>query len=644
MGMIMKRCFLLVAVLTITAAASHDCAFARADRAGFRLADSVRGRVECSRRMLAAGDLNGAFEQWLAADGFLYRLSGDDLKKMKRLSKKDVKKHMKKHLLKNNRKNVEMLSGLCRDVNNLSDTILGTLFRNRDYARLQRAEKRRRAIRWSEDSYGYSRWGLATPIALKEYGSDWPEYPIDVKFDVGDTAGVDVEQYLYFLRKLRHVKVDNRLYGKSVYSYGEGSYYYIGLEKRKEKGVFFELPLMDKEACAAAELYWKWFEKFVDAADAPETVYLQKQYEAKYGGKYGWDLTKIYGPMYSDYAGRLIKKFWLDDLRVVVTDHTRHDKRDHTKYGREDDYEYRNMFGPLCRLDRRLAARYAKMYGYKDLYAEAISVWRPEEAFEISENSEYLKLHQENLKKWNMTEDEYQRSRASFGSWDEFYSYIEIRERNIARSRQAEAESRRRSERDAQMRENERRAEARQYDKVIADEYKPRIVSAMSKGDYSGAERLANEALDKMKGGDAYMYYVLAHAYYRKTLDFDLGAHENAHEYFRAYRSEALRLVEMCNRSLGLDGSSSNDAYFIRGLAYVVLGYTDSAISDFERLSDRPGETGAAACYNIGIAAKNAKRWGSAIEAFKRARERSSSESMRSESLTHIKSCREKLK
>ena len=113
------------------------------------MADSVRGRVECSRRMLAAGDLNGAFEQWLAADGFLYRLSGDDLKKMKRLSKKDVKKHMKKHLLKNNRKNVEMLSGLCRDVNNLSDTILGTLFRNRDYARLQRAEKRRRAIRWS---------------------------------------------------------------------------------------------------------------------------------------------------------------------------------------------------------------------------------------------------------------------------------------------------------------------------------------------------------------------------------------------------------------------------------------------------------------------------------------------------------------
>ena len=48
--------------------------------------------------------------------------------------------------------------------------------------------------------------------------------------------------------------------------------------------------------------------------------------------------------------------------------------------------------------------------------------------------------------------------------------------------------------------------------------------------------------------------------------------------------------------------------------------------------------------HHIGIAAKNAKRWGSAIEAFKRARERSSSESMRSESLTHIKSCREKLK
>lgn len=611
MGMIMKRCFLLVAVLTLATAASHDCAFAKTDRAGSRLADSVRGRVECCRRMLAAGDLNGAFEQWLAADGFLYQLSGDDL--WKQYSEKSaVKRHMKKHLLKNNRKNVEILSGLCRDVNNLSDTILGALFRNRDYARLQMAEKRRRAIRWSDDSCGYSHWGLATPVSINRYGSGWREYAVDEKFDVGDTAGVGVEQYLYFLRRLRHM--------------------HVGTPSREGlKGVLFELPLMDKEACAAAKLYWKWFEKFIlYAADAPETVYLQKQYEAKYGGKYGWDLSKIYGPMYSDYAGRLIKTFWLDNLRVF-----------NLKY---DIWCDCNMFEPLCRLDRRLAARYAKMYGYKELYAEAISVWRPEEAFEISENSEYLKLHQKNLKKWNMTEDEYQRSRASFGSWDEFYSYIEIHERNIVRSRQEEAESRRRSERDAQIRENERRAEARQYDKVIADEYKPRIVSAMSKGDYSGAERLANEALGKMKGGDAYMYYVLAHVYYRKTLDFDLGAHEDAYEYFRAYRSEALRLVDMCNRSLDLDGTSSNDAYFIRGLAYVVLGYTDSAISDFGRLSERPGETGAAACYNIGIASKNAKRWSSAIEAFKRARERSLSESIRSKSLAHIKTCREKLK
>lgn len=607
----MKRCFLLVAVLTFGTVASHDYAFAKADNTSLRLTDSVRCRVECSRRMLAAGDLNGAFEQWLAADEFLYQLSGDELWEQYNYKKNAVKKHMKKNLLKKNRKNIEVLSELCHNVNNLSDTILGTLLRNHDYARLQRAEKRRKAIRWSCDSYGYSRWGLATPLAITRYGAGWREYAVDVKFDVGDTAGVDAEQYLYFLKQLRSVHLSTT-------------------SREGLKGVFYELPLMNKVACDAADLYWKWFEKFSCAPDAPETLYLQKQYEAKYGRKYGWDLAKIYGPMYSDYAGRLIKTFWLNDLRVF--DHKHEVWRDC------------NMFYHLCELDRGLAAKYAKMYDYRRLYAEAISVERPEEAFEISDNPEYLKQHQKNLTKWDMTEDEYQRRRTSFGSWDEFYSYIEIHERNIAHSRQMEAENRRRSERDAQMRESERRDEVRRYDKVIVDEYKPRIVSAMSKGDYSGAERLTNEALGKMKGGDAYMYYICAYAYYKRTLDFDLDAHENAYEYFRAYRNEALRLVEMCNRSLDLDRTSSNDAYFIRGLAYIALGHTDSAISDFERLSDRPGETGAAACYNIGIASKNAKRWESAIEAFKRARERSSSESMRSQSLTHIKTCREKMK
>ncbi|MGN0092641.1 MAG: hypothetical protein ACI35M_06185, partial [Alistipes sp.] len=295
-------------------------------------------------------------------------------------------------------------------------------------------------------------------------------------------------------------------------------------------------------------------------------------------------------------------------------------------------------------LNRELAAKYAKMYGYTQLYAKAIASERPEEAFEISGNSEYLKQHQQNLSKWNMSEIEYQRRRAACDSWDEFYSQIKEHERAVANLYRVRQENRRREERNAQIRERERKAEIQQRDKSVLDDYKPRVAKAMSNGDYLGAERLAKEALGKMGGGDAYLYYVCAEAYYKKTLDFDLGTHENAHEYFLAYRNEAQHLVEMCNRSLNLDSTSSNDAYFVRGIAYTVLGYTDLAISDFKLLSARSDETGAVACYNIGIAAKNAKRWSAAIEAFKQARERSSSDSVRSKSLTHIKTCQEKMK
>lgn len=321
--------------------------------------------------------------------------------------------------------------------------------------------------------------------------------------------------------------------------------------------------------------------------------------------------------MYSDYAETLIRHFWLDE-------------------------EW--LFDRLCLLDLRLGIRYAKMYGYNNLYAKAIAPERPEEAFEISGNPEYLKRHQRNLGKWNFTEIEYQKVRAGFDNWDSFYAFMKGREKDVAFERELKAMERRRDERYEQARRRERADEAKRRDKTVLDDYKPRVAKAMSNDDYLGAERLAGEALGKMSGGDAYLYYVRAYAYYKKTLDFDLGTHENAHEYFLAYRNEAHHLVEMCNRSLNLDSTSSNDAYFVRGLAYIVLGYTDSAISDFERLSARSDETGAVSCYNIGIAAKNAKRWSAAIEAFKRARERSSSDSIRSKSLTHIKTCQEKLK
>ncbi|MGN0006739.1 MAG: hypothetical protein ACI35T_01425 [Alistipes sp.] len=582
-----QRLFFAVAIF-IAAFAWQDSVCAANRKYGSDLTDSVRINIDCSRRMLDSGDLNGACNSWLAADRLLYRLGGSDR-------------------LKKNKKNIELVSALCKDVNSLSDTILGILFRNRDYAMLQAVDKTRKATRWRD--YPYSdKNGCIAPAYTKTYGRS----VTDKQVIAGDTTGIDVQQYMYYLSKTRRLHLD------------------YDCKKQEAIGAESVLPLMDKDACDAAALYWKWYGKCCVAPYASETIYFQKQYEAKYGTKYGWDLTKIYGPMYSDYARRLITTFWFDKLRIY----------DERYKAWEDCY----MFDKLCVLDRELAARYAKMYGYTKLYAKAIASERPEEAFEISGNSEYLKQHQQNLSKWNMSEMEYQRRRAACGSWDEFYSQIKDHERDVANLYRVQQENRRREERNAQIRERERKAEIQQRDKSVLDDYKPRVAKALSSGDYLGAERLAKEALGKMGGGDAYLYYVCAEAYYRKTLDFDLGTHENAHEYFRAYRNEAQHLVEMCNRSLNLDSTSSNGAYFVRGIAYTVLGSTDLAISDFKLLSARSDETGAVACYNIGIAAKNAKRWSAAIEAFKQARERSSSDSIRSKSLTHIKTCQEKMK
>ena len=574
-NMVMKQWFFFAVAILVAAFAWQESAFAANRRHGSEPTDSVRAKAERSRRMLCDGDLDGAVEQWLSAE--------------------DVYKKIR---LKKNKRNIERLISMSNDINSLSDTIFGTLFRNRDYAAIQNAVKMRKVAKWYDEPYTSYLWSFKKqesvyPIYSAGYGNSGD------KFVAGDTVGVGVKMYLEYLYKVKNSDPYWRSHDARV------------------NNVYSVLPLMDKDACDAAELYWKWYRYERINPHASETVFVQKQYEAKYGVKYGWDLTKIYGPMYSDYAETLIRHFWLDE-------------------------EW--LFDRLCLLDLRLGIRYAKMYGYNNLYAKAIAPERPEEAFEISGNPEYLKRHQRNLGKWNFTEIEYQKVRAGFDNWDSFYAFIKGREKDIAFRNELREMKRRRDERYEQARRRERADEVKRRDKTVLDDYKPRVAKAMSNDDYLGAERLAKEALGKMSGGDAYLYYACAYAYYKKTLDFDLGTQENAHEYFLAYRNEAQHLVEMCNRSLNLDSTSSNDAYFVRGLAYIVLGYTDSAISDFERLSARSDETGAVSCYNIGIAAKNAKRWSSAIEAFKRARERSSSDSIRSKSLTHIKTCQEKLK
>lgn len=87
---------------------------------------------------------------------------------------------------------------------------------------------------------------------------------------------------------------------------------------------------MDSDAADAARAFWKWYELYINKQFGSDTIYYQEQYKAKYSGKYGWDLHKIYGPMYSVYATKIIEKFWL----------------------KSDD-----TFSKLCDLDKTLAAK-----------------------------------------------------------------------------------------------------------------------------------------------------------------------------------------------------------------------------------------------------------------------------------------------
>lgn len=193
------------------------------------------------------------------------------------------------------------------------------------------------------------------------------------------------------------------------------------------------------------------------------------------------------------------------------------------------------------------------------------------------------------------------------------------------------------------QREYQRKQQAKGRDKNILAEYKPNIIKAMSNKDYKSAERLASEALGKMSNGDAYLYYVEACAIYKNNLNFNLGIDEDATDYFKAYRSEAQKVVNKCTQSIQLDPSVSNDAYLYRGLAHIILGNTDKAISDFKNLTSRGNENAAVYYSNIGIASYNARRWNAAIDAFKEARSRSNSEELRSDCLTYIKKCQQKL-
>lgn len=177
----------------------------------------------------------------------------------------------------------------------------------------------------------------------------------------------------------------------------------------------------------------------------------------------------------------------------------------------------------------------------------------------------------------------------------------------------------------------------------MAAEYKRQIMPYIISNDWNEADKFAAEALYNLPEGDAFLYYVRAKAYYLNNLDFEVEDSENMTDYFKAYRREAEHLAELCRKSITCDPSDGNEAYFYRGLAYIVLGRANDAANDFMRCA-RGNESIKAVCYyNIGIAYKNAGRYNAALDQFKNARQYFSDADNKERCLRKIKECQQKI-
>lgn len=177
----------------------------------------------------------------------------------------------------------------------------------------------------------------------------------------------------------------------------------------------------------------------------------------------------------------------------------------------------------------------------------------------------------------------------------------------------------------------------------MAAEYKRQIMPYIISNDWNEADKFAAEALSNLPEGDAFLYYVRAKAYYLNNLDFEVEDSENMTDYFKAYRREAEHLAELCRKSITCDPSDGNEAYFYRGLAYIVLGRANDAANDFMRCA-RGNESIKAVCYyNVGIAYKNAGQYNAALDQFKNARQYFSDADNKGRCLRKIKECQQKI-
>lgn len=358
-----------------------------------------------------------------------------------------------------------------------------------------------------------------------------------------------------------------------------------------------------------AGIYWKWYRNMVWHNGKKE---LADMYYAQCAATDNLDLTRISNP---GLAKVLISGLWLDD----------------------DKY-----FDKLRSYDQNLAMKYVRFCGNMDRYAELISCTRPEEAMAVVHNdAKFLAQHKANLAKWGYTELQYLQERKKYADWDTFYAAMDerVREQNqiqVARQRAEQVERERRKQQTARQ-----QAERAVQDRAVGDQYKPRVVAAMSRDDYREADRLASEALCRMDGGDAYLYYVQAYAYFWQNMALDLAYDVDASAYHEAYSKEAQELARKCDRSIALDSSSGNKAFLYRGIANLWLHRCDAAVADFRKALNTCDK--GMCYYNIGTAYANDRQYELAVENMKLAHAHYSDSERKSRCLNRIKEYQGKL-
>lgn len=207
--------------------------------------------------------------------------------------------------------------------------------------------------------------------------------------------------------------------------------------------------------------------------------------------------------------------------------------------------------------------------------------------------------------------------------------------RDEERETEARAEAERQKAEAERLRQEQRRAVAGDFALL-----KRQAVQAAAKGDWEQAENKAFEA-NKLINDDAYIHMLLTESYYNRSIRLDDLNDKDVGATFKAYRSEAQRLVNMASKSIRLDGSSSNKAYFWRGIGYIVLGRGNcsNAVADFRRYMQGVPQEKGRCYYNIGIAYKNSENYRDALEAFKLARANTSNEKINKDAMKRIIEC-----